>query len=56
VSRGGQEIVVCLSLRVAAISFEGARHPVTVDRKAKAHLIPCRFIGTALRFDLLMQG
>jgi len=26
-------------------------HPVTVYRKAKAHLIPCRFIGTAVRFD-----
>jgi hypothetical protein len=26
-------------------------HPVTVYRKAKAHLIPCRFIGTAIRFD-----
>jgi excisionase family DNA binding protein len=26
-------------------------HPVTVYRKAKAHVIPCRFIGTAVRFD-----
>jgi excisionase family DNA binding protein len=26
-------------------------HPVTVYRKAKAHIIPCRFIGTAVRFD-----
>ena len=26
-------------------------HPVTVYRKAKAHVIPCRFIGTAIRFD-----
>jgi hypothetical protein len=27
-------------------------HPVTVYRKAKAHVILCRFIGTAVRFDL----
>jgi len=26
-------------------------HPVTVYRKAKAHIIPCRFIGTSVRFD-----
>jgi excisionase family DNA binding protein len=26
-------------------------HPVTVYRKAKAHVIPCRFIGSAVRFD-----
>jgi excisionase family DNA binding protein len=26
-------------------------HPVTVYRKAKAHVIPCRFIGAAVRFD-----
>lgn len=26
-------------------------HPVTIYRKAKAHVIPCRFIGTAVRFD-----
>lgn len=26
-------------------------HPVTVYRKAKARVIPCRFIGTAVRFD-----
>ena len=26
-------------------------HPVTVYRKAKAHVIPCTFIGTAVRFD-----
>ncbi len=26
-------------------------HPVTVYRKAKAHVIPCRFIGTSVRFD-----
>jgi hypothetical protein len=26
-------------------------HPVTVYRKARAHVIPCRFIGTAVRFD-----
>jgi predicted DNA-binding transcriptional regulator AlpA len=26
-------------------------HPVTVYRKAKAHIIPCRFIGAAVRFD-----
>ena len=26
-------------------------HPVTVYRKAKAHVVPCRFIGSAVRFD-----